>query len=374
MSIAYLLGLHSIMEIGSARIRGLVEYFGDAQVAWEMPSMWREAIRLSADEYDNIMLAHRATDLDALYEQFLDTGAKIVTEEDDDYPHLLRYINDAPYMLYYKGTLPKESDLAIGIIGARRATAYGKEVAEFFGRELAQAGFWSISGLARGIDSCGHRGSLAGGGKTIGVLGCGIDVVYPRENKALFEEVAESGCVITDFPMGMQPLAKNFPVRNRIISGMSNGIIVVEAMLKSGTKITVDYALAQGKNVYAVPGSIFSPLSKGTHHMMKSWGAKMVTEIGDILEDFPNPMLEFGEVHVPSSQGNLFVPKFESVQTNYSPDEEKLLDILGTQRHFNDVAVMMELDAGSLATLLTMCELKGYINRLDGQYYIRKNI
>lgn len=374
MSIPHLMALHSIMDIGSARIRGLVEYFGDAQVAWDMPSMWREAIRLSAMEYENIMLEHKSIDPYAVYEKFMDTGAKIVTEEDDDYPHLLRHINDAPYLLYYKGTLPKENDLAIGIIGARRATAYGKEVAEFFGRELAQAGVWSISGLARGIDSCGHKGSLAGGGKTIGVLGCGIDVVYPRENKALFEEVAANGCVITDYPLGMQPLGKNFPVRNRIISGMSNGIIVVEAMLKSGTKITVDYALAQGKNVYAVPGSIFSPLSKGTHHMMKSWGAKMVTDIQDILEDFPNPLLEFGEVHVPSAQGNLFVPQFETVQTNYSPDEAKLLDILTMQRHFNDVAVMMEMDAGSLATLLTMCELKGYINRLDGQYYIRKNI
>ena len=245
---------HSLNGLGNQKLKQLLDYFGDGETAWQNPTEWSDALQISKTAMAALLEAKRGIVPDLLYEQFLAAGAKVVTLADADYPALLRQIYQPPYLLFYKGTLPRGSDLAIAIIGSRKATSYGKDVAAVLGRDLAKAGVWVVSGLARGIDAAGHQGALAGGGNTIGVLGCGIDVIYPREHRELFQRVEEHGCIISDFPLGTQPLAKNFPVRNRIISGLANGLVVVEAAGKSGTQITVDFALEQGRDIFAVPG------------------------------------------------------------------------------------------------------------------------
>lgn len=367
MNIAYLLALHSLPEIGSVRLGALLDYFGDPEAAWRSPDRWRAALGVNLD-YALIRQEMRQRDVSALYEQFLRSDAKVVTLPEPRYPSLLREIYDPPYLLFYRGELPGDDDLCLAIIGSRRATAYGQAAARYLADGLARAGAWIVAGLARGIDSAGHQAALDAGGKTIGVLGCGLDVVYPRENRRLFEAVAASGCIISEFPLGMQPLARNFPIRNRIVSGLSQGVIVVEAGLKSGTQITVDYALDQGRNIYAVPGSIFSPASLGTHRLIQDVGVKLVATAEDILVDFCQPPKEGGEgISVRQSL-------FDQPPPELSPEEKRLWLALSFEegRHFNDLTAELALSPAALAPLLTVCELKGCIKRLDGQYYIRK--
>lgn len=375
MSIVHLLALHDLSEIGSVRLKALLDYFGDAEAAWNNFAEWPQALQHPRPNYELLREEMRHKDLAALEERFLCSGARVVTMAEPHYPQLLASIVDAPYLLFYRGTLPTDDDLCIAIIGSRKATAYGREAAAFLARGLAKAGVTVVGGLARGIDTCGHRGALDAGGRTIGVLGCGIDVVYPRENKQLFEEVAANGCILSEYPLGMQPLAKNFPIRNRIVSGLSQGVIVVEAELRSGTQITVDHALEQGRNIYAVPGSIFSPASAGVHRMIRDYGFKPVTSAGDVLEDYPQGVA-YGRVEglAPQSvQQSLFPPEPLTVPV-LTPDERRLWDLLVTQRHFNELAEDMAMDASSLAALLTISELRGFIKRLDGQYYVRNNL
>ncbi len=374
MSMAHLLALHDLAEIGSVRLKALLEYFGDAETAWNNFAEWPQALHHPQPNYQLLREEMRSKEPAALEERLLRSGARVVTLAEPHYPKLLASIFDPPYLLFYRGELPTEDDLCIAIIGSRKATSYGREAASFLAKGLAGAGAWIVGGLARGIDTCGHRGALESGGKTIGVLGCGIDVVYPRENRQLFDEVADSGCILSEYPLGMQPLAKNFPIRNRIVSGLSNGVIVVEAELRSGTQITVDHALQQGRNIYAVPGSIFSPASAGVHRMIRDHGIKLVDSPRDVLEDYPQGFA-YGSAggFVPSVQPSLFPPP-ASATPNFTADERKLWELLVTQRHFNELAVEMDMDASDLAALLTLSELRGFIKRLDGQYYARNNI
>lgn len=374
MSMAHLLALHDLAEIGSVRLKAFLEYFGDAETAWNNFAEWPQALHHPQPNYQLLREEMRSKEPAALEERLLRSGARVVTLAEPHYPKLLASIFDPPYLLFYRGELPTEDDLCIAIIGSRKATSYGREAASFLAKGLAKAGAWIVGGLARGIDTCGHRGALEAGGKTIGVLGCGIDVVYPRENRRLFDEVADSGCILSEYPLGMQPLAKNFPIRNRIVSGLSNGVIVVEAELRSGTQITVDHALQQGRNIYAVPGSIFSPASAGVHRMIRDHGIKLVDSPRDVLEDYPQGFA-YGSAggFVPSVQPSLFPPP-ASATPNFTADERKLWELLVTQRHFNELAVEMDMDASDLAALLTLSELRGFIKRLDGQYYARNNI
>lgn len=362
MGIMHLLGLHSLSEIGNARLTALLSYFGDAAAAWETPGKWPDVLGRGVN-YQAVAEEMRGLDLVALYERFLRSDAKLLTLDDPRYPKLLANIPEPPYLLFYRGELPRDGTLTLAMIGSRKATAYGRQAASYLAGGLAKAGAWIVGGLARGIDTCGHKAALDAGGKTIGVLGCGIDVVYPRENRELFEQVAQNGCIFSEYPLGMQPLAKNFPSRNRIISGLSQGVIVVEAGLKSGTQITVDYALEQGRSIYAVPGSIFSPASRGTHRLIKDCGVKPVASPEDVLEDFAG-------LPGQSVQQTLFAPLSAP---DLTPDEKRLLEYLAEQRHFNDIARELGMNTADLAALLTMCELRGFIRRLDGQYYIRNN-
>ncbi len=377
MSIVHLVALHELPDIGNVRLQALMDYFGSAEAAWYNFAEWPKVLRHPQPNFRAIWDEMRRKDLAEVEERFLRSDARIVTRDDSRYPKLLASISDAPYMLYYRGELPTDDDLCIAIIGSRKATAYGREAATFLSEGLARAGVTIVGGLARGIDTCGHKGALDVGGRTIGVLGCGIDVVYPRENRQLYEQIVANGCILSEYALGMQPLAKNFPMRNRIVSGLSQGVIVVEAELKSGTQITVDHALEQGRNIYAVPGSIFSPSSAGVHRMIRDYGVKLVDSPKDVLEDYPQGVA-YGRVEglaTESVQPSLFAASGQPISIpSLTPDERKLWDLLITERHFNELVTEMNMDAAGLGALLTICELRGFIKRLDGQYYIRNNL
>ena len=374
----HLLGLHCLSQIGTVRLKTLVNYYGDYEAAWQNFDEWPAVLGKGID-YRELREEWRQTDLPNLYESFLLSDSRIVTLDDAKYPRVLTEIEEPPYMLFYRGELPKPQDLTVAIIGSRRATAYGKEAAAYFADGLTRAGVWIVGGMARGIDSAAHRAALNAGGKTIGVLGCGIDIVYPRENHELFAAAAQNGCIISEYPLGMQPLSRNFPMRNRVVSGLSRGVLVVEAGLKSGTQITVDYAGAQGRNIYAVPGSIFSPSSAGTHRLIKEGIAKPAVSAEDILEDFAvgnfaqtaiEQQLPFYNSGAAEQKNSVAPPKGGPLPADMQ--ERKLVEFLTEQRHFNDIVRELGWNSADLAGTLTLLELGGFIKRLDGQYYIRR--
>ncbi len=284
MNKLYMAGLQMTPGIGTARLHQLLRFFGSAEQVWRADLKDLCLSRCLDEQTCHIFLEHREKlDIEQLAEAWERASIKLCSLEEPEYPALLTCSFRPPQVLFYRGTLP-EHDKLIGIVGARRASVYGKNAAERLAHDVAAAGFWVISGAARGIDTAAHRGALAAG-KTVAVLGCGVDVVYPPENAALLDEIARAGCVISEYAPGTQPHAAFFPARNRIISGMSRGVVVVEAAEKSGALITADFALEEGRDVFAVPGSIFSAASQGAHRLIKQ-GAKLVERAADILEEY----------------------------------------------------------------------------------------
>lgn len=366
MSVEYLLALHSVFSLLGKKIITLMDYFGDAEECWRNEAEWQEALGVNNNVMKEILTEKRCVEPAAVYEQFIKSGARFVTMTDEDYPEKLRDIANPPYLLYYKGSLPDEDEIGIAMIGSRRATAYGLQATEYISRQLAKQDVTVISGLARGIDSAGHKGSLAVGGRNVGVLGCGIDVVYPKENAKLFRLVEENGCIISEFPLGAQPLPKNFVMRNRLVSGLADGVVVVEATKKSGTQITVDYALEQGRTVFAVPGPIFSPMSKGTHSLIRDDNIKLVTCADDIMEDIMAERMLCGK--------QMQMDFCKDALAGLSDTERRIWDYLVTARHFNEIVEFIDMNAAEIAPVLTVMEVRGFVSRQDGQYYIRKNL
>lgn len=278
-------------------------------------------------------------------------GASIVTMADKEYPRNLLNIYDPPPYLYVKGCLNGE-EKSIAVVGSRFATTYGKMVTEGISRDLARNGFAVISGMARGIDTSAHKGALSAGGRTIAVLGSGIDVIYPPENKGLYEEICETGAVISEFPMGTGPLSENFPARNRIISGISKGVVIVEASLKSGSLITATCAAEQGREVFAVPGNINSKASKGANKLIKD-GAKLVEDVGDILDEFPS------------------VSPASGMPENLTKEETSLMDLLTEPTHIDNIAELSGMDVRSVSAILLDMELGGLVRQLPGMVFVR---
>ncbi|MCD6490036.1 MAG: DNA-processing protein DprA, partial [Thermodesulfobacterium sp.] len=259
-----------------------------------------------------------------------------------------------PLFLYIKGHLLQDKNL-IAVIGSRKPTSYGKEVAYKFSKSLAEKGIGIVSGLARGIDSISHRGALDGNGYTIGVLGCGVDVVYPAENRELFEKIVKNkGAIISEFPFATRPRKENFPMRNRIISGFSEGVIVIEAGKKSGTLITAKWALNQGKEVFSVPGSIFSSQSKGTHYLIKQ-GANIVTSPEEILEYFG------------WKKEDTFSKEHKEIEV--TEEEKEILSLLSSYpQHVEEIFIKVNKPPFEVLSILTELELKGLIENLPGKY------
>lgn len=294
---------------------------------------------------------------------------KIVTFDDSDYPVNLKSIYDPPFLFYMKGEFLFKDDLSIAIVGSRKATPYGKMVAEKIGRDLAAMGITVISGLARGIDTYAHKGALAGGGRTIAVLGNGLSMIYPKENKDLGEAVSQQGAVVSEFSMESLPDRTNFPIRNRIISGLSLGTIVVEAVEKSGALITANLALQQGREVFAIPGNIFSKYSQGAHGLIKE-GAKLVENVNDVIE----------EIRVFSENLNI-KRKEESNKTIQMPicslnqKEQKIYDcVLWEPVPIDEIVQKCNLPVKDISSSLMLMEIKGLIKQVSGKMFIRKGI
>ncbi len=288
----------------------------------------------------------------------------ILTLEDRNYPSYLRETFDPPCVLYCAGKVDALEELSVSVVGARKPTPYGRAVAEKLAYDLASCGLVVVSGLARGIDSIAHWGALQGG-KTVAVMGSGLDVIYPRENRKLFEKILETGAVITEFPFKSSPLGYHFPMRNRIISGLSLAVIVIEATQRSGSLITARLALEQDREVMAVPGNTTSELSRGTNWLVKT-GAKLVERWEDVVEEFP-PLLK----------DQLLAKKEERIPKtlpSVNPDEEKVLALLKTDE-FTPVDELVEKTEFSVSEILSLSlqlELKGYISQSPGKNFQRK--
>lgn len=285
-------------------------------------------------------------------------GIRILLRGSPEYPPLLEQIADPPPVLYVQGELPAPGEPAVAIVGSRRATAYGRGVAERLARELVAAGVVVVSGLARGIDTHAHRGTLVAGGRTLAVLGCGIDVPYPWENRDLARQVARQGALITEYPLGAGPDAWHFPSRNRVVSGLSLGTVVIEAGKTSGALITASCATDQNREVFAVPGRIDNSLSEGPHSLLRD-GAKLVETVTDILEELrltPGP----DQPELP-----LAVPELNA-------EEARLFGLLTPQpKHIDDVILETDLPPAKVSATLMMLELKGVAVRSPGNYFAR---
>ncbi len=285
----------------------------------------------------------------------------VITLEDEAYPSYLREIFDPPVVLYGAGQAETLKGLAVSIVGSRKPSAYGRNVAARLAEDLGSRGLVVVSGMARGIDSIAHQGALKGG-RTIAVLGSGLDNIYPRENRALFEKIIEQGVVLTEFPLGSKPLGFHFPIRNRIISGLSLALIVVEATLRSGSLISARLALDQNRAVLSVPGNVTSHLSQGTNWLIKS-GARVVESWKDVAEELPSPLKE-----------QLLSQDEEKARPSMTTKEKELYGFLkpDSQTHIDEILDKSDVSVSEALSLLLNLELKGLIFQSPGKYYQRR--
>jgi DNA processing protein len=287
-------------------------------------------------------------------------GVHVLTYWENDYPGILKTIPDPPAVLFVRGELDGRDRIAVAIVGTRTPSTYGRTTAERFGEGMAGLGITVVSGLARGVDTAAHRGALRAAGRTVAVLGCGVDVVYPPENATLFEEIAQRGALISEFPMGTEPDPGFFPRRNRIISGLSKGTLVVEAGDRSGALITAYMALEQNREVFAVPGPITSSKSKGTNRLIRE-GAKLVDCVEDVLVEIPEAGLTSGRT-----------PIVRSVPEELSDPERRLYGFLGDQpKHIDQLALEGNLTTSEALSLLLSMELKNRVRQIPGMQFVR---
>ncbi len=363
------IALNMVDGVGPVRVRALRDRFGEPQAILEASKAELMQVEGVGEEVARSINGWREkVDLDAELQRIEKAGVHVVTRDDPEYLKNLREIYDPPLVLYVKGILTERDALAIAVVGSRRTTLYGQDMARKLAYQLAEVGVTVVSGLARGIDTAAHNGALQAKGRTIAVIGCGIDVMYPAENQKLADEIVEKGgAVVTEFPFGVQPDRQNFPMRNRIISGASLGVVVVEANLKSGALITANQAGEQGRQVFAVPGRADSILSKGAHKLIKD-GAKLTEDVEDILSEFeyllPKTARESAELGL---EGGGTKPALQLSET-----EEKVMAQIGKE----EVAIDEIIRASGLttacvsATLLAL-EMKRLVRQLPGKQYVR---
>jgi DNA processing protein len=354
----YWLGFNVISGIGPVRLRALRQYFGDLQTAWHAAESDLLNAGLDRRTLANFVQARQTINLDKLVENVDRLGATALTLDDPDYPALLHELPDAPPVLYIRGSLSKDDQWAVAFVGTRRSTTYGREVTNELVTPLVHAGITIISGLALGIDAAAHKAALDAGGRTIAVLGCGIDIVYPPEHRKLAAAIVDSGALITEFPPGTPPEGKNFPVRNRIVSGLSIAVVVVEAPESSGALLTADIAAEQGRDVFAVPGNITLKSSMGTNRLIQS-GAKLVISADDILDELN---LTRGTIETRTQIR-------EVAPTN--PTEAAMIGFLTEEPlHIDDLCRLSGLPITQVSSTLALMELKGMVCRAEGMMYI----
>ncbi len=369
--------LNLIQTVGSNQWRRLFEAFGGPEAVCAATARALQEIGgISPDTAqriaDGCQREQRACDELAMAQQ---DGVTIITLDEPGYPELLRAIHDPPLVLYLKGKLPPREGMTVAVVGSRRASLYGLFAAEHLAYDLALRGVSVVSGLARGVDAAAHRGALKGDGETFAVLGNGLASIYPPEHAALASEVGERGGIISEYPMGMGPLPHNFPRRNRIISGLCHGVVVVEAATRSGALITADCALEQGREVFAVPGPITTATSQGTHRLIKQ-GAKLVASVEDILEELrpivPEPVA-CAPIRAAAAAAGCSQER-RAGAAKFSSAAECVLSCLSgeTPVHIDAISAQSGLTSGAVSSALLELELGHVVRQLPGTRFVRR--
>lgn len=353
----YWLGFNHVAGVGPLRMAALRRHFSSLEDAWLATDRDLRQAGLDSRAIKNLQEARNSLDLDSLQHQLDELGASALTLDDLDYPSVLKELPDAPPVLYMRGTLTTEDEWSVAIVGTRKASAYGRDMAYQLARDLAHEGITVVSGLALGIDAAAHKGALDAGGRTIAALPCGIDRTYPPAHRTLARTIAEHGALVTEFPPGTNAVAKNFPPRNRIISGLSLAVIVVEAPLKSGALITADFAAEQGRDVFAVPGQSTTPSSRGSNTLIQE-GAKLIMGVDDVLSE-----LNLTRSVVESrTEARKIAPE--------NAEEALILQYLSDgPQHIDDLCRSCELPTALVSSTLTLMELKGLVRQIGGMQY-----
>jgi len=353
----YWIGLSMLPDIGPVGARKLLSVFGSPQKVFSAhlnELLATDGIGITRAK--NIRQFSLWDDIERQIHLMGNNGIKTVSFQDLSYPEMLRETDDAPVVIYMKGDIQPHDKFAIAVVGSRKLTHYGASVAATISGELASMGFTIVSGMARGIDSLSHKAALEAGGRTVAVLGSGIDVPYPPENKTLMDKIAASGCVISEFPPGTPPDKENFPRRNRLISGLSLGVLVVEAASESGALITARYALEQGREVFAVPGTVTSRNSAGTNELIRK-GAILTRKAEDIVEEL-----------APVLKG--FIRSKEKVKIEVTDEEKKLCNLLsGEPKQIDEISRESRLPASKALGILLGLELKGAVKQITGKRF-----
>ena len=354
----YWLAFNKVRGIGRVRFKLLENHFDSMEAAWSASESELRAAGLDRRTIRSVADGRQKIDPDAEAELLLKSGVRAFTWHDDDYPAQLKEIYDLPPLIYVKGNLTPDDERSVAVVGTRNPSHYGRQVAEQLVYDIASAGVTIVSGLARGVDGIAHRIALDAGQRTIAVLGSGVDIIYPREHTSLSERIAENGALISELALGTRPDARNFPRRNRIMSGMTLGTLVIEAGARSGALITARQALEENREVFAVPGSIFSPNSEGTNRLIRESAAKLVTACEDVLEE-----LNLSAVAQQIEMAALF-PEDEN-------EAELLRYITFDPVHVDDVCRSSGRSAPDVSSTLAMMELKGLVRQVGGMNYVR---
>lgn len=354
---AYWLAVSRVPYIGPMRIDRLVRRFGSLETAWSAPRGELRAV-LEPKPLQELLLARERIDPWRELEKIAARGIDVLHPGHPRYPRLLAEISGRPSILYVRGTLLPVDDASIAIVGTRRATPYGRQATERLARELAEAGITVVSGLARGVDGVAHQAALEAGGRTIAVLGSGVDVIYPPEHRTLAERIVNAGAIVTEQPPGAKPDAPNFPARNRIISGIALAVVVIEAALRSGALITATFAADQGREVFVIPGSVFAQSSEGTNALLRD-GARLVRNGRDVLDDL-GLSVEPGADERPQ-------------QLELDVNEERLYGAVSREaRHIDELADQVGMPAGLAGAVMLTLELKGLVRNHGAQYYVKR--
>ena len=352
----YWVGFNMVKGIGAVRFKTLLDAFGSAEIAWNASSEALLDAGLSQKIIESFQRLHKDVSLETVWERIQSAGVQVLTWEDEAYPRHLKEIDQPPPVLYMRGSLLPEDEWAVAIVGTRKVTAYGRQVAEDIATVLAHSGVTIVSGMARGIDSVAHQAALNAGGRTLAVLGSGVDQVYPPENRKLAAQIMEHGALLSDYALGTQPDGVNFPPRNRIISGLSLATVIVEAGETSGALITASFAAEQGRDVFAVPGNITAPQSLGTNRLIRD-GAQPLLSPQDVLEALNLTMVTEHQV--------------ARVALPTDPVEAHLYKLLSQQpMHVDEIRQQAGMPIEAVTATLAMMELKGMVRQVGGMNYV----
>ncbi len=353
----YWVGFNLIPQIGPVKARRLLDHFGDLATAWRASAIELAAAGLDRRALENVLAARPKIDLDAEMEKIARAGVRVLVWDDPAFPRLLIDIPSPPFALYVKGEIKPEDEWSVAVVGTRRASAYGREVTRQIVGDLVRNHITIVSGLARGIDAEAHRTALEAKGRTLAVLGSGVDVIYPAEHIKLAEQIIENGALVSEYPLGTLPDAGNFPPRNRIISGLALGALIVEGEENTGARITIEDALEQGRETFAVPGNLFRREARGPNGMIQRGEAKLVTCAADILEELNLTMVEqHQEVRAAIPEN-----EFESALLKHLSTEPVHIDELGRETG---------LPIAAVSSTLAMMELKGMVKQIGGMNYV----